>query len=127
MTGICAYTQEGVAGEDFISITKAVIDALDEVEADCDDPKSGKQEIDDALKKLRNASDAFKIYEVNVNNVDKDQEEIIKAIAKAERSFKLFLFSLGCCYSSPTEDEIIQAKEYSEIARRLFLQYKAKK
>lgn len=126
MTGTFIYALEGVACEDFISITEKVMGALDEVETACDDPRSGRQEIDDALKRLRKASDAYKRYDLNVNNIDRDQEEIIKAIAKAERSFNLFLFSLGCCYSSPTEDEITQAKEYSETARRLFLKYKAK-
>jgi len=127
IAGTFVYAQEAVAGEDFISITEKVVDALDEVETACDDPKSGKQEIDAALKKLRKASDEYKRYDVNVLNIERDQEEIIKTIAKAERSFKLFLFSLGPCYSSSMEDEIIQAKEYADIARELFLKYKAKK
>lgn len=127
ITGTFVYAQEAVPCEDFITITKKVIHALDEVEAACDDPDSGKHAIDDALKKLRNARDEYKRYEVDLHGIDGDQEEIVETIAEAERSFKIFSLSLGPCYAAPTEDEIIQAKKYSEIARRLFLKYKAKK
>ena len=127
LSGIVVNVQEAVSAENFIGVTEKVIDALDVVEAACDDPKAGKQEIEDALKKLRKASEPYKRYDANASNLDREQEEIINAIAKAERSFKLFLFSLGCCYSSPTEDEILQAKEYANVARRLFLQYKERK
>jgi len=79
------------------------------------------------LKKLRNARDEYKSYDVDVQTLDKDQEEIVKTLAAAERSYKIFSFSLGPCCAAPTEDEIIQATKYSENARRLFLQYRAKK
>ena len=127
LSGIVVYVQEAVSAENFIGVTEKVIDALDVVEAACDDPKVGIQEIEDDLKKLRKASEPYKRYDANAPNLDKEQEEIINAIEKAERSFKLFLFSVGCCYSSPTEDEILHAKEHANIARRLFLQYKERK
>jgi hypothetical protein len=127
IAGTFVYAQEAVPREDFIAITNYVIHALDEVEAACDDPGSGKQAVDNALKKLRNARDKYKRYDVNLWSLDGDQEEIVKTLAAAERSYKIFSLSLGPCCAAPTEDEIEQAARYSENARRLFLQYTAKK
>ena len=127
ITGTFVHAQEAVPREDFIATTSKIIHALDEVEAACDDPESGKQAVDNALKKLRNASDEYKRYDVDVQTLDNDQKEIVKTLAAAERSYKLFSFSLGPCCAAPTEDEIIQATKYLENARSLFLHYKEKK
>jgi len=127
IAGTSAYAQEMVVREDFIGITKKVIDALDEVEAVCDDPQLGKKEVDKALIKLRKAREEYKRYEVNTHQIEAEQKEIMKAIAKAERSFTIFSLSLGPCYAAPTEDEITQAKWYAEIVRGLFLRYAEKK
>jgi len=127
ITGTYVYAQEAVPREDFIAITTTIIHALDAVEAACEDPQSGKQAVDNALKKLRNASDEYKRYGVELQALDGDQKEIVKTLAAAERSYKIFSLSLGPCCAAPTEDEIIQATKYSENARKLFLGYKAKK
>ena len=86
ITGTYVYAQEAVPREDFIAITTTIIHALDAVEAACEDPQSGKQAVDNALKKLRNASDEYKRYGVELQALDGDQKEIVKTLAAAERS-----------------------------------------
>ena len=125
ITAAAVCAQEVVIRNNFIDITTKIMDALDAVESICDDTSSGKRDIDDALKKLRVTFDTYQRYEGTGRPIDKEQEEIIKAIAKAERFYTIFSASLGPCYAASTEDEILEAKKYSEIARRLFLRYKA--
>ncbi len=124
--GASAYAQPVVPREDFIAVTGNIISALDAVETVCDDPKSGKQAVDLALKKLRNVLVEYKRYDATGRAFDGVQYEIVKTLAAAERSYTIFSLSLGPCGVAPTEDAILQATEYSEQARRLFLKYKAK-